>query len=85
MQERAMGGTARGTRDALRSAAMRTGVKDLVTWAVARLYLDAGRNADRALELATKNLKFKRDRSAMETLEAARRAVERSEEASPSP
>ena len=52
---------------------------------LARLYLDAGRNADRALELATKNLQFKRDRSAMETLEAARRAVERSEEAPPSP
>jgi tetratricopeptide (TPR) repeat protein len=41
---------------------------------LARLYLDAGVNADRAMELATRNLEVKRDRSASETLEAARRA-----------
>jgi tetratricopeptide (TPR) repeat protein len=50
---------------------------------LARLYLDAGVNAGRALELATLNLEIKRDRSAMQTLEAARRAASRPEAASP--
>jgi hypothetical protein len=52
---------------------------------LARLYLDAGVDARRVLELATKNLEIKRDRSALEALEAARRAAGRSEADSPSP
>lgn len=50
---------------------------------LARLYLDADVNADRAFELATKNIEWKRDRSASETLEAARRAAGRARDAMP--
>ena len=44
--------------------------------ALASLYLDSPGHEQEAVRLATRNLEFKRDRSARETLEAAKKAAE---------